>query len=254
MSSVHSDSNNATRTRTERLMARFWCLYSWPVTIVWVLVTGSITMLLPGRSRRRWFAGRAARGLCRLVGIRVKTLIREPLPTGGCIVAANHASFLDGLVLTAVLPPRFSFVIKREVTRVPFVSLLLRRLDSLFVDRFNSQAVVRDANKMLKRARLGEAIGIFPEGTFGPNPGLRPFRAGAFLAAVRANLPVVPISIRGARRCLPAGTVSILPGRVEVEIHEAIVCERLDREARFELSGSVRQRILSALDEPDLAA
>ena len=61
----------------------------------------------------------------------------ENMPAGQCVVVANHASYLDGVVMAAALPPRFGFVIKREMNDVPAAGLLLRRIGSEFVERFN---------------------------------------------------------------------------------------------------------------------
>ena len=103
--------------------------------------------------------------------IRVKDA--HHLPTGPCVIVANHASYLDGLVLKAALPARFCFVIKKEVTRVPIAGLLLRRIGSEFVDRFNRHAGGMDARRLIKAADAGQALAFFPEGTFLPHPGRR---------------------------------------------------------------------------------
>ena len=112
---------------------------------------------------------------------------------------ANHASYLDGLVLTAALPPRFAFVIKKEMDRVPLASLLLRRIGSEFVDRHNRHKGAMDARRVLRRASQGQSLVFFPEGTFSTQPGLLRFHTGAFATAVRANCSVAPVVIRGAR-------------------------------------------------------
>ncbi len=69
----------------------------------------------------------------------------ERIPAGQCVVVANHASYLDGVVMTAALPPRFGFVIKREMESVPLAGALLRRLGSEFVERFNRHRGGADA-------------------------------------------------------------------------------------------------------------
>ncbi len=128
----------------------------------------------------------------------------ENLPATPCVVVANHASYLDGVVLYAALPPVFGFVIKREMSKVPVANLLLRRIGSHYVDRGSGNKSARDTRKLLKRANAGGALAVFPEGTFHDEPGLAEFRSGAFVIAAKAQLPIVPIGIRGTRRALPS--------------------------------------------------
>ena len=84
------------------------------------------------------------------------------------MVVANHASYLDGVVMAAALPPRFGFVIKREMNDVPVAGLLLRRIGSEFVDRFNRHKGGTDARRVLRTAASGHSLVFFPEGTFTP--------------------------------------------------------------------------------------
>jgi 1-acyl-sn-glycerol-3-phosphate acyltransferase len=220
---------------------------------LFAILTALVIVCTPGVRRRRHMARAAARRLLRIAGFKLSVAGLEHLPEGGCIVAANHASYLDGIVLTAALPPEFGFVIKREVTRVPLVSLLLRRLRSLFVDRFDARAGRADAGALIRRVQSGHAIGIFPEGTFIAEPGLRPFRRGAFVAACRADLPVVPIGIRGTRAILPAHRWLPRRGPIEVEVRPPVRPSGKTVGAAAELRDAVRAQVLAACGEPDLA-
>ncbi|MCC5861424.1 MAG: 1-acyl-sn-glycerol-3-phosphate acyltransferase [Gammaproteobacteria bacterium] len=211
-----------------------------------------ILVVTPGLRRRRALARVGARLIFGLIGARLRVEGEEHMPRGQAIVVANHASYLDGIILQGALPPDFGFVIKREVTRVPLVHLLLRRIGSQFVDRFSAQGKLRDARRLVRIAANGEALAFFPEGTFGPQPGLRPFKLGAFAAASRAGLPVVPVIISGARQMLPAGSLLPRPGRLHVRVTPPIqpgAMAELDARA---LLAAARRRILVHLDEPDL--
>src|SRR5580658_4066482 len=98
-----------------------------------------LTMLgmavLPGLSRRRWLARGAARAFLHLAGMPLTVEGLENLPPGTCVLVANHASYLDGVAFTAALPPRFGFVIKREMATVPLAGFLLNRIGSQFMAR-----------------------------------------------------------------------------------------------------------------------
>lgn len=208
--------------------------------------------LLPGFSRRRRWVSAAARCWFAVAGIRVACSGFTNLPPGHCIVVANHASYLDGVILQAFLPPRFSYVIKGEMQKVPLAGFLLRRIGSKFVDRFVAANSTRDARNLLKAASAGESLGVFPEGTFWPEPGLQRFRPGAFAAAIKGGLPVVPVAIRGSRHVLPARR--ILPRRapLEIEVLPPIPPDSAEFGNSKRLAQAARERLLPVVDEPDV--
>ncbi|HEY7641294.1 MAG TPA: lysophospholipid acyltransferase family protein [Steroidobacteraceae bacterium] len=213
-------------------------------------------MLLPlGITARRHMAHFAAQAFFRLAGMPLRMLDAGQLPAGPCVVVANHASYLDGVVLKAALPARFSFVIKKEVSRVPLAGFLLRRIGSEFVDRFNRHAGGMDARRLIKAADAGQALAFFPEGTFLAQPGLGKFHTGAFAIAARAELPIVPIAIRGTRHILPSGRFLPRPGRIHIQVLPALgPLPGLDSTAAIaQTRDQSRARILAALDEPDLS-
>jgi 1-acyl-sn-glycerol-3-phosphate acyltransferase len=134
--------------------------------LIVALVTLLLVLLLPGLALRRSLARRGARFALWLAGMRVVVRRAQLLPDAAAVVVANHASYLDGIVLFAVLPPSYGFVIKREMDGVPLAGLLLRRLGSHFVDRRGRHHGARDSRPLLKQARAGQALAFFPEGTF----------------------------------------------------------------------------------------
>jgi 1-acyl-sn-glycerol-3-phosphate acyltransferase len=181
---------------------------------------------------------------------------KQHLPRGQCVVVANHASYLDGVVMTAALPPRFGFVIKREMNGVPGAGLLLRRLGSEFVERFDRHKGASDARRVLRTASSGHSLVFFPEGTFKPEVGLGKFHTGAFAIAARAACPVVPAVILGTRRNMPATRILPRPGPLEVHFGEAIpaLAAAAGEDPAIELRDRSRAAILARLGEPDLAA
>jgi 1-acyl-sn-glycerol-3-phosphate acyltransferase len=227
-----------------------WC---WLAFVPLALGTLALALVAPTLPLRRGIARGGARAFFALAGLRLRVAGLERLPPGPCVVVANHASYLDGVAMQAALPPRFAFVIKKEMSRVPLAGLLLRRLGSEFVDRFNRQAGAADARRVVRTAGSGQAIGFFPEGTFVPAPGLGRFHAGAFVAADRAGVPVVPVVIRGTRAILPAERALCRPGEIEIEVLEPLSpgAEGADRARR--LLAASRRAMLARLGEPDLA-
>lgn len=230
-------------------------LYASIVFVAVALPTALMVAVLRGLPARRRFARASARCLFALCGIRVRLRGADLLPPGPCVVVANHASYLDGFVLTAALPAIFSFVVKQEIRRLPLFHLLLRRIGSQFVERFDQRRSTADARRLLKAAANGSALVFFPEGTFAQERGLGRFHSGAFVTATRANLPVVPVLIAGARDVLPAGARLPRPGGpIEVRVCSPMCAEGADGLAARRLRDDVRRTMLAELGEPDRTA
>lgn len=225
-------------------------LWFWIVFGCLASTTLCAIVLLPGQHRRRRAARTAANLAFRFTGSRPSVEGLHRLPPEPAVVVANHASYLDGILLTAVLPHRYRFVIKREVTRVPVMNFFLQRIGAHFVERFDTHGSARDARKIMQTAANGHSLAFFPEGTFAAEPGLRPFRNGAFRVAARRSLPLVPLTIRGTRQMLPAQIWLPRPAQLSVTIADPLLTDG-DSDIR-EAMQHCRQRILQALDEPDL--
>lgn len=230
--------------------------YAWSMIGVLSLLTVLLLLLLPSLRWRRALARGAARVGLNLIGVRFQLLNEQQLPKEPCVIVANHSSYVDGMLLKAVLPARFSFVIKKEMVKVPIAGLLLRRIGSQFVDRANRHSGGLDTRRLFRQASEGGSLVFFPEGTFTGRPGLAPFHLGAFITAQRSGLPIVPIAIRGARRILRSGSPWPRPGRVELEVLPVIDSAVEGPTARITaetLRDQARVRMLFALDEPDLS-
>jgi 1-acyl-sn-glycerol-3-phosphate acyltransferase len=230
--------------------------YALWVLLSFVAIGGGALLALVVLPRLRWrrVAARAlARTFLQLAGMPLTVRCAERLPPGQCVVVCNHASYLDGIVLTAALPPRFGFVIKREMSAVPLAGALLRRLGSEFVERFDRTRSAADARRVLRNARQGGSLVFFPEGTFTRTPGLLGFHTGAFAAACRAGCPLVPAVLRGTRRALPPGGAWPRPGAIDLEILVplAATVDTGERCAPL-LRERARAAMLTALGEPDL--
>jgi 1-acyl-sn-glycerol-3-phosphate acyltransferase len=231
-------------------------LYAPVAATVFVVVTFIVCLLViagPTLTIRRETGRLGVRLMLACIGVPLIVRMRGKLPKGRCIVVANHASYVDGLVMTAALPRRFSFVVQDGAASWPLVGLTLRRMGVIFVDRASTHKSAQLTRQLMRRLHNGEPIAIFPEGTFKPEPGVLRFKDGAFLMAARTATPVVPVGIRGTRRLyggnrrLPRwSVVHIIFGR-PLRPHAA------DREAALQLRERARRRVLALCDEPDRA-
>ncbi len=226
--------------------------YAWMALLIASTPVALAMLVTPGVLRRRQVARLGARAFFLLIGSRIRTLGGSLPASASCVVVANHASYLDGIILTAALPARFTYVIKKEMTAVPLAGFVLKRLGSEFVQRDDVPQLQRTARRLLDAAAGGKALAFFPEGTFEAEPGLKPFRAGAFRTAWRGGADVVPVVILGSRRKLPAGAWLASPGPLAVRVCAALPAR--DHESADGLMRAARQAMLKHLDEPDLAA
>ncbi|MEE9544884.1 MAG: 1-acyl-sn-glycerol-3-phosphate acyltransferase, partial [Rhodospirillales bacterium] len=250
----------APRLRRARsaVAAALYAAYAWTLLLLvgpfaWLLVA-----LLP-REAWRWAVIRATLGfLAWASGTPLAVRGLENLPPSGrpCVFAANHASYLDGAVMVAALPGRFSFVAKAELIERFVPRLFLSRIGTEFVERFDAHKGIADSRRLAGVVRGGRALFYFAEGTCVRTPGLLPFHMGAFAAAVDAGVPVVPITIRGTRSILRSesgyprrGAITVVIGK-PLDPRESKTADAWT--ASVQLRDAVRLDILRHCGEPDL--
>ena len=229
----------------------FWLL----APLTWTLVVTSPSIKL------RWVVMRVAtRSLAFLTGVRlsVKGLEHLLAPQQSCVYAANHASYMDGPIVIAMIPRYFSFIAKAELATQFISHLFLKRINSKFVERFDVQKSAADSQQLLEKRNTDESLFFFPEGTFRREEGLLPFRMGAFVVAVEADLPVVPITINGSRKVFQADEWLPRHYPIEVVIGPAIdpasvPDKKDDWTAAVWLRDQAREQILKNLSEADTA-
>lgn len=230
-----------------------WGMFAWLAFALAVIVTLFAAIIVPGMHRRQRITAATTRAVFIMTGTRVTVSGIDNLPMDHCIVVANHASNIDGILLKGYLPGRFNFVIKGEMRDIPIAHFLLRRTGSKFVERKQHSGSARDARQIVKAAQSGESLGFFPEGTFVKERGVGRFRGGAFVAALRGELPVIPVAISGTRYMLPSGRILPRPNHLRIDILPAIAPGDPAFSDSRKLAEAARQRILRVLDEPDLA-
>ncbi len=164
-----------------------------------------------------------ARWLLRLTATPLTVRGLEHLPEGPCVLACTHASYLDGVILIAALPRPFGFVAKGELRQSFALRLFLQRLGAEFVDRVDAERGVADAARLAAAVARGRSLIFFPEGTFAPRHGLLPLHLGAFMAAARARVPLLPVVLRGNREMLPDGSWWPRPAQLDVEFCEPVM-------------------------------
>ena len=244
-----------TRARRARRSAGRWAwgLWAWGVFCSLSAVAWCAVMMLPGVALRRRAAWTMTRAAMRLIGLPLSVEGLERLPVvGPRIAVANHASYLDALLLGAVLPPDFTFIAKRELADVMLIGPALRRLGAAFVDRFDRAQGVENTRALQARVRAGESMVFFPEGTFRRASGLQPFKLGAFVIAAETGASLVPVTLNGTRWLLHDG--AWLPQRspVRVMFGAAIAPTGTGWNDALELRDAARKAMATTLAEASL--
>lgn len=194
--------------------------YAWTIFGLAVIVFGGLSILLCHPTLGRRVARRGARLVFHLAGLPISVSGTSRLPEEAHVIVVNHASFLDGIALIALLPeaPGYAFVVRQQFRSQALLYPLLKSLGTLVLHRVGVEPTIPDVDRMVALLRSGERLVVFPEGGFRPEPGLQAFHSGAFVAATSAGVPVVPAALHGTREALPAGTwlPRCIPIRLEI--------------------------------------
>ena len=142
------------------------------------------------------------------------------LENKGVILAANHFSVLDALILAVSYPKEIFTMGKVELFKNPISKLVMTKLNTIPVNRkgFTRESI----RKMLKLLKQNKTVAIFPEGTVSPDGKLGDFKLGLAKIALEAKVPIIPVAIKGSNRVLPRGQKIPRLNKVEVEFGDFI--------------------------------
>jgi fatty-acyl-CoA synthase len=247
--------------RIQKMISRIGRLlygaYVYFMLFVTVLPTWLVVLILPSKSRAITVLARCwARTFLRLIGclptVRGEQYLLETTPT---ILVANHASYLDAIVLLAALPIKFVFVAKQELKKIPLIRTFIKKQKHITVDRINILEGLQDIKDIENTLREDQSVLIFPEGTFIRARGVLPFKLGAFKAAVETKSPLCPIAIRGTRYVLGADSWLPRRGSISITILKPLSMTQADWFEMTHIRDAARTAIAHACEEPllDLA-
>jgi len=209
----------------------------------------------PGRHARiRWWSAK----MLALLGVRLQ--LGGAGRPGAKLVIANHVSWLDIAAMHAVLPEA-RFVSKADIKHWPVVGMLVRGVDTLFIERASKRDALRVVHQTAEALKGGDTVAVFPEGTTGAGPELLPFHANLLQAAIATELPIQPVALRwhepGERFSTAArfiGDTTLLQSLwrvasarglgVEIQVLPAVATAHADRRA---LAEHLREQIARVL-------
>jgi 1-acyl-sn-glycerol-3-phosphate acyltransferase len=200
--------------------------YLIPAISVYTIVLGAASIVSSLFDRRGHFAHRCARAWSRLIlkttGVRVHVQGLDRIRPGTTYVfVSNHQSIYDIPVIFTALPYQLRIIAKESLARFPVLGWHLRRGGHLFVDRRSpDHASILDRWRAL--VKDGLSLIIFAEGTRSVDGTVARFKAGSFLLALQAGLPIVPLSVVGTRYVMQKGRLRTEPGDVRLIVHDPI--------------------------------
>ena len=182
-----------------------------------------------------------ARIMLMLTSVKVEVQGRENvIPGRPQIFMANHQSGFDIFIMLAYVPNYFCWIAKKELFRVPFFGLALRRTGSIAIDRKNYAKAVQSIDEAARKIRDGRSVMTFPEGTRSRDGRIQTFKKGVFHLALKSGVPIVPITIIGSREIMPKKSLRVTPGNVSVIIHKPVEVGPYRAESVDELVERVR--------------
>jgi len=235
-------------------MALLWTLL-WvdPLIIVSTIFFGSLSVIfsLFDKSGRTMMAVARvwARSLVRIARVRVTVEGLEKIdPDAAYVFTANHLSYMDTPVVLGAIPVQFRFMAKKGLFQIPFLGTHLMQAGHIPVPLDDARASVKTLHRAAQTIRdRGISILIFPEGGRSINGVLQDFKEGAAYIAIKAGVPVVPVTMVGTRRILAMGTMTFHSGAVKVRISDPIPTAGMTLHDRRELTAKIRGRIVEML-------
>lgn len=218
------------------------------VTIVSLSFASAILLtLIVNRSSRvfHWYCRKWAKVVLWLCATTVTVRGTERLKGGsGFVYVSNHASMFDIPSVIAGIPDEIRLVYKKELEWIPLFGWGLKYGSYIGINRGRGVEAQKSLDEAIEKIRNGESVLLFAEGTRTLDGKLQPFKRGAFHIAVRAGVPVVPLTINGSFEILRKHSIAINPGAVELIIEQPISLEgKHGKEAELELMEKVHAAI-----------
>lgn len=189
-----------------------------------------------------------------LAGVRFQVEGVQNIPQGQAVIyMPNHQSNFDILALFASLPGQFRWIAKEELFHIPLFGMAMRRTGYISLNRSDRRKALKSMVEAAKRISSGTSVVVFPEGTRSPDGSLLPFKKGGFMLALKSEVPIVPVAIRGSREINPKHSRWIQGGTIRISIFPPISTAEKTSSDREALMEEVRQLINASITEGGFA-
>lgn len=191
----------------------------------------------------------------RVAGVQAQAKGLEKIPARTCVFVSNHQSHFDALLTFTLIRKHIRFVAKKELFRIPLFGQALRAAGNIEVSReggSGDHATLADA---IQQAQERTSVLFYPEGTRSEDGVLRPFRKGAAVFAIQAQMPIVPMGIAGTRDILRKKSLAIHRGcSAALVIGDPIPTEGLNIEDRNTLTERTSRAVAELMAQAETLA
>ncbi len=189
------------------------------------------------------------KGILKIMGARVDIEGKSNLETRGPnVYMGTHKSYLDIVIMIALIDEPLIFIGKAEVDKLPFIRKWFKAIGGLPMQREDIRQSFKVILEAIKRLEAGYSVAIFPEGTRTIGTQMGEFKAGSFKLATKANVPIVPIAMQNTFKLLEEQR-RVRPADIYVNIGEIIDVPNLTKEKKKTISGDTEDYIRQLLNE-----
>ncbi len=176
-------------------------------------------------------ASKWARDLLKLAGARVKVTGAGNVPADRAVLfVSNHQGNFDIPILLGCIDKPKAFIAKIEILKLPLIRTWMKQMNCVFMDRQDMRQSLKVMNEATEYLKQGYSMVIFPEGTRSKGEAMGEFKAGSLRLAIKAGVPIVPVTIKGSYKLMEENGFAIKPAEVEVVISEPIETKGLTKE------------------------
>ena len=211
-----------------------------PPLLLYTVVTRHIAPLY-------WAGLKGVLFFMRAVGVRVRVEGKTKIPAGVCLFVANHTSSADAPAVVGAIPRRIAVLLKESLFKWPIVGQAFTLAHFIPVNRKDRESAIASVEKAAEAMRKGQSFLIYPEGTRSPDGRLQEFKKGAFVLAIKAGVPIVPVLCSGAQRVMAKHSMVIHSGEILVEFLEPIDASKYPLEEREALNQRVHDAMAASL-------
>lgn len=190
------------------------------------------------------------RFILRVTGAKITIIGEENVPKDiPVLYIGNHRSYFDILLTYTRCPIRTGYVAKKEMEKAPLLSIWMKYLHCLFLDRNDIRQGLKTILTAAEKVKSGISICIFPEGTRNKNEDeldMLPFHEGSFKIATKAKCPIIPIAISNSAEIWEAHAPAMKPCHVIVEYGRPICPDELEKEEKKHL-GAYTQNVIKEM-------
>ncbi len=194
-----------------------------------------------------------AKIILRVCGIKVRTKGLEKVePNLPRIYMINHQSYFDILATLACLPVDFKFIMKKELMKIPFLGMAMKRAGYIGIEREDPRKAVRSMNEAAAKIKKGVSVVIYPEGTRSVDGKLQEFKRGGFNLALKSECDIVPVTINNSYLIVPKGSLKINKGSFDFHIGNPIPVKNYSRKNIRQLMDRVKEAMQAQMNEDNI--